>query len=73
VNAMPPLAGPTMVDGYIRKKDAARYLGISVRALSNLMHQRKVPFTKLGKRMVRFKLSDLDRAMDRFRTKAVSE
>jgi len=45
---------------YIRRGDAARYLGISVRTLAYLQNTGKVKFYKLGHRTCIFKKSELD-------------
>ena len=57
----------TVKAGYLRRKDAAKYLGISIRGLSELQSRRMVPFSKLGTRTVLFKISDLDAMVARFR------
>jgi len=59
--------------GYIRRKEAANYLGISIRTLSNLQSRRIIPFVRLGHRLTLFRIADLDRAMKRFTIKAVGE
>ena len=59
--------------GYLRKRQAAIYLGISLRMLTNLMQQQVVPFHKVSHRCCLFKLQDLDDAIARFRVKAVGE
>jgi len=63
----------TVRPGYIRKADAARYLGISVRTLTDWMQQHIVPFIKISHRVCLFRQADLDTAMDRLRIKAVGE
>lgn len=57
--------------GYLRRQQAARYLGISVRSLADLQRSRAIAFSKLGKRTCLFKISDLDAAVLRFRQDAV--
>lgn len=59
--------------GYLRKEDAAEYLNISIRTLSEWMRRRIVPFSKISHRICLFRAIDLDRAMDRFRVRAVGE
>ena len=59
--------------GYLRKEQAAEYLNISIRTLSDWMRRRIVPFSKISHRICLFRITDLDRAMDRFRVRAVGE
>ncbi len=57
--------------GYLRRRDAARFLGISLRTLSEWQRARVVPFIRVSHRITLFKLTDLERAMERFTIKAV--
>ncbi len=50
---------------YIRRKEAADYLGISVRMLGNLQGSGKLKYYKLGHKTCVFKVSDLDDFVDR--------
>ena len=59
--------------GYLRKADAAKYLGISVRTLSKWMSERIIAFSKVSRRACLFRQADLDAAMGRFRVTAVGE
>lgn len=68
-----PSEKSTVRPGYIRKADAARYLGISIRTLTLWMQQHVVAYMKMSHRVCLFKLADLDAAMSRFRLKAVGE
>ena len=61
----------TVKAGYLRRKDAAKYLGISIRGLSELQSRRMVPFSKLGTRTVLFKISDLDSMVLTYRQNAI--
>jgi excisionase family DNA binding protein len=48
---------------YITKEDAAAYLGLSPRTLERRVHDRSVPFHKVGPSLrsgVRFRYSELD-------------
>ena len=63
----------TTQPGYLRKADAARYLGISIRTLTLWMRQRVVAHMKMSHKVCLFRQADLDTAMDRFRLKAVGE
>lgn len=49
------------------KREAAQYLGLSVRTVDYYIQKRLLPFYKIGGKTVRFKLSDLDAALERFR------
>lgn len=45
----------------LTKKQAAEHLGVSVRTLETMMHNGTGPrFVKLGKKLVRFRQTDLD-------------
>lgn len=59
--------------GYMRKEEAAHYLGVSVRTLSDWMKKRIVPYIKLSHRVCLFRRSDLDVALNQFRTAAIGE
>lgn len=67
------LAEDAVRPGYVRKADAAKYLGISVRTLSKWMSGRIIAFSKVSRRACLFRQADLDAAMDRFRLAAVGE
>ena len=57
-------------NGLLMAPDAAEYLSISRRYLSTLTKNRVIPCVKFGRRCVRYKPSDLDKAADRFRVSA---
>jgi excisionase family DNA binding protein len=57
----------------MRKAEAARYLGISVRQLTEMMKRNVVPFAKISHRICLFKSEDLDRAISRFRVEVHGE
>ena len=59
--------------GYLRKTEAAKYLNVSVRTLTDWMQRGLVAFIKISHKVCLFRLSDLDAAMDRRRTRAVGE
>lgn len=46
--------------GLLTKEEAARFLRVTTRGLEKWMAQRRVPFFRIGKKSVRFKLSDLE-------------
>lgn len=57
--------------GYLRRDDAARYLGVSPRTLSEWQARRLIPYVKAGRKCVMFKRADLDKAMSKLTVKAV--
>lgn len=63
----------TISNGYMRKADAAQYLGVSVRQLPEMMKRNVVPFAKVSHRICLFKSEDLDRAISRFRVEVHGE
>ncbi|MBT3192570.1 MAG: helix-turn-helix domain-containing protein [Verrucomicrobia bacterium] len=60
-------------DGYMRRKEAAEYLAISQRTLTNLMARRVIPYYKPSSRITLFSKSELDAALQRSRSRAVGE
>jgi excisionase family DNA binding protein len=55
--------------------DAAEYLGTTTKHMYRLVHERRIPFVKLGdgaKAPVRFKVADLEAWIDAHRTEAVA-
>lgn len=61
----------TLRPGYVRREQAAEYLGVSVRCLANWQKKRYIPFSKIGSRISLFKLSDLDAVVARFRQDSI--
>jgi hypothetical protein len=59
--------------GYLRPAAAAKYMGITVRTLSNWVRARMVAQIKPSNRISLFRISDLDAALDRFRSAAIGE
>jgi excisionase family DNA binding protein len=55
------------LQGYMRKAAVAKYLGVTLQTVSNLMRQKKLPFHKLSRKLVLFRLRDIDAAMDKLR------
>ncbi len=55
---------------YMTRPEAAKYLGVAPRTISEWQSRGVIPFLKLGRKCVRFRTSDLDRAMDRFMVEA---
>ena len=52
---------------YLRRHEAAQYLACSVRQLDELKHDGEIPHIYLGRRLIVFKIKDLDDFMDRHR------
>lgn len=57
--------GGMEIQGYMRKSDVAKYLGVNLRTISRLMRKNQLPFHKLNPRLVLFRMRDIDAAMDR--------
>ena len=57
--------------GWMRRSDAAKYLGIAPRTLSVWQASRLIPFTKVSHKVVLFRAADLDKALGRLTTKAI--
>ncbi len=53
-----------MKPGYLRREDAARFLGVSLRTLAEWQAERRIPFAKLSHRVCLFKIADLERTVD---------
>ena len=59
-NSQTPVNSANPPDGDLLDKPAvARLLGISVRTLDGLMATRKVPYLKIGRKIVRFHRQDV--------------
>jgi hypothetical protein len=63
----------TIKPGYLRPAAAAKYMGITVRTLSNWVRARMVAQIKPSNRISLFRISDLDAALNRFRSAAIGE
>jgi excisionase family DNA binding protein len=59
---------PPLVD----KKIVAADLRVGTRTVERWVAERKIPFIRLGHRMLRFRLDDVRRAIARWQTKEVS-
>jgi excisionase family DNA binding protein len=57
--------------GYMRRDQAAKFLGVAPRTVSEWQKRRIIPHIKLGRKCVLFKREDLVKAMERFTVKAV--
>ena len=60
-------------DGFVRRTDAAQFLGISTRTLGDWQRRRIVPFVKVSHRVCLFRKKDLVEALERFRIHPVGE
>ncbi len=58
---------------FLRPDQAAQLLSVSKRTLSAWQKARIVPYTKIGRKCVLFKRTDLDAAMTRFSVRAIGE
>ena len=54
-------------DEILDKKGAAHYLKIGPRTLDSYMQRRLLPYFRIGGKTIRFKRSDLDVALEKFR------
>jgi len=63
----------TVKPGYLRSAAAAKYLGVSVRTLTNWVQARVVAQIKPSERVSLFRIEDLDAALNRFRSSAIGE
>jgi excisionase family DNA binding protein len=54
----------------LSKREAAEYIGVTTRTLDNYMAKRLVPFYRIGEKTIRFRGTDLDAAMEKFRVAA---
>jgi excisionase family DNA binding protein len=59
---------PELVD----KRVIARTFGVSERTVENWVAQRKIPFLRIGRRTVRFKLANVRRTLERKTIKEIS-
>ena len=59
--------------GYMRREAAARFCGVSVRTLAEWQAARLVPFIRVSHRVCLFKVSELEKALDRLTVRAVGE
>lgn len=56
---------------YFRREQAAEYLNVSPRTISDWQHKRLIPVIKAGRKCVLFKRDDLDKAMNKLTIQAV--
>ena len=63
----PPKRGPEIRPGFLRPNDAATYLGISRRHISNLTRRGLLPVARIGSRLSLYAVADLESAVASFR------
>jgi excisionase family DNA binding protein len=56
----------------LTKIELADYLRVSPRTIDYYIAGRKIPFIKLGPRLVRFRLADVERALKRYTVEEIS-
>jgi excisionase family DNA binding protein len=56
--------------GFLRREDAARFLGISLRTLAEWQAEHRIPYAKMSHRVCLFKVADLEKSIDRLTVKA---
>lgn len=59
--------------GFLRREDAAKFLGVSLRTLAEWQTERRIPFAKISHRVCLFKVVDLERTIDRLTVRAAGE
>jgi excisionase family DNA binding protein len=57
--------------GWVRKPTLAKHTQLSLRKIDYLVKSKAIPFAKFG-RSIRFRIADVDRALERFVRKEVS-
>jgi excisionase family DNA binding protein len=55
----------------LTKEELARHMRVGLRTVDNWIASRRVPYIKIG-RLVRFRLSDVERALKRYTVEEVS-
>ena len=63
-------APPAAPKKYLRRHEAAKHVGCSVRLIDLLKHNGDLPFHRLGRRLIVFKVDDLERLMSNHRVDA---
>jgi excisionase family DNA binding protein len=56
--------------GLLTVEQISKWLGVSKRTIANLTARRKIPFVKVG-RCVRFKLRDVEKAIEKMTVKSI--
>jgi excisionase family DNA binding protein len=64
----PKTSIPKLADRpYLRRPEAAQYLGCSVRQIDEMKLSGSLPFYRLGRRLIVFKLQDVEKLMSKHR------
>jgi hypothetical protein len=61
-----------IVSPWLKKHEYAKYRRCSVRHITDLMNERKIPFHKDGRELL-FNIHKCDRAMEKFEVKSVEQ
>ena len=56
----------------LTKRDLAGELNVSIRTVDAWMHEKRIPYEKLGSRLIRFDLDLVEQALERYTVKEVS-
>ena len=65
IPSLPETVPSKSPEGWVRKKDLAKHLNVSLRTVDNWIHKGEIPCIRLGGRMNLFKLSEVDEALKR--------
>lgn len=57
--------------GYLRKKEAAQYLSISLRTLSEWQRRKILSHYKPARKVCLFSIQDLERCLERFKVREI--
>ncbi len=57
--------------GWVPKPAVAKHLSLSIRSIDNLVARKAIPFARFG-RSIRFRIADVDRALEKFVRKEVA-
>ena len=63
---------PALPERLRTKPEAARYVRLSVRSIENAMREKRLAFVRFGTRAVRFRITDLDAFIARYRVRSVA-
>jgi hypothetical protein len=58
-------------DSLVDKTVLAKHFGVCERTVDDWTARRKVPFFRLSRRMIRFRIADVERALDRYRVQEI--
>jgi excisionase family DNA binding protein len=60
------------IAAYLNREQAAQYLSVSVRTISELQKRRAIPVVRIARKCVRYPISGLDAFAGKFTEKAVA-